>query len=80
MGQAMAKRYKVTILYATETGKAESFAKLLNKLFFNAFDSKVIPMDQYNFHDILNEQCVLIVASTFGNGDAPAMGEVSFHV
>ena len=43
MGQAMAKRYKAIILYATETGKSESYAKMLGELFSYAFDPKVTP-------------------------------------
>ena len=67
----------MTILYATETGKSETFAKSLNNLFLKEFDSKVVCMEDYNIREIGNEQCVLIVASTFGNGDAPENGEVN---
>jgi flavodoxin len=42
MGKALAKRIKCTILYATETGKSERFAKLLSEIFKHAFDAKVI--------------------------------------
>lgn len=41
MGQAMAKRVKATILYATETGKSEAYAKTLCEIFKHAFDAKV---------------------------------------
>ena len=41
MGKALAKRVKCTILYATETGKSERFAKSLSEIFNHAFDSKV---------------------------------------
>ena len=44
MGKALAKRVKCTILYATETGKSERFAKYLAEIFNHAFDSKVIFM------------------------------------
>ena len=42
MGKEMAKRVKCTILYATETGKSEKFAKSLTEIFLHAFDAKVI--------------------------------------
>ena len=42
MGKALARRVKCTILYATETGKSERFAKLLAEIFKHAFDAKVI--------------------------------------
>ena len=41
MGHAMAKRQKVTILYATETGKSEHYANLLKELFSLAFNPRV---------------------------------------
>eukprot|EP00794_Sanderia_malayensis_P014342 gene14341-15838_t len=75
MGEAMAKRHKATILYATETGKSESYAKNLGELFSHAFDPKVICMSDYNFHEMEYEQLILVVASTFGNGEAPTNGE-----
>lgn len=74
--KTLAKRNKVTILYATETGKSEEYATMLNELFLHAFDSKVICMEDYDFANIYNEKCVLIVASTFGNGEAPDNGQV----
>ena len=67
----------VTILYATETGKSEEYSRSLNELFQSSFNSKVVCMDDYNFVDIMNEQCLLIVTSTFGNGEAPDNGLVS---
>ena len=42
MGQAMAKRVKATILYATETGKSQVYAKTLCEIFKHAFDAKVL--------------------------------------
>lgn len=41
MGKALAKRIKCTILYATETGRSERFAKTLCEVFKHAFDAKV---------------------------------------
>lgn len=42
MGQAMAKRVKATILFATETGKSQNYAKTLCEIFKHAFDAKVL--------------------------------------
>lgn len=51
MGQAMAKRVKATILYATETGKSQVYAKTLCEIFKHAFDAKVFaspwPLEDY---------------------------------
>lgn len=42
MGHAMAKRVKATILFATETGKSQDYAKTLCEIFKHAFDPKVL--------------------------------------
>lgn len=41
MRKTMAARTKATILFATETGKSETFAKNLQTLFSYAFNTKV---------------------------------------
>ncbi|XP_072909368.1 nitric oxide synthase, inducible-like [Hemitrygon akajei] len=76
MKKTMAKRTKATILYATETGKSETFAKQLSTLFNGAFNAKVVCMDDYDMNDLSKESLVLVVTSTFGNGDSPGNGEV----
>ena len=80
MSKAMVMRYKATILYATETGKSEKFARTLNDIFLYGFDSKVVCMDDYNADDLLREQCVLVVTSTFGNGESPDNGKVRYLI
>ncbi|CAL1615736.1 unnamed protein product [Knipowitschia caucasica] len=75
MGQAMAKRVKATILFATETGKSHDYAKTLCEIFKHAFDAKVMSMDEYDVVDLEHETLVLVVTSTFGNGDPPENGE-----
>ncbi|CAB1320161.1 unnamed protein product, partial [Coregonus sp. 'balchen'] len=79
MGQAMAKRVKATILFATETGKSQDYAKTLCEIFKHAFDAKVMSMDEYDMVDLEHETLVLAVTSTFGNGDPPENGEVRFN-
>ncbi|XP_067864479.1 nitric oxide synthase 2b, inducible [Heptranchias perlo] len=76
MKKTMAKRTKATILYATETGKSETFAKKLCTLFNGAFNAKVVCMDDYDLSDLAKESLVLVVTSTFGNGDSPGNGEI----
>ncbi|XP_013866594.1 nitric oxide synthase 1 [Austrofundulus limnaeus] len=75
MGQAMAKRVKATILFATETGKSQEYAKTLCEIFKHAFDAKVMSMDEYDVVHLEHETLVLVVTSTFGNGDPPENGE-----
>ena len=40
-GKALSKRIKATILYATETGKSEMYAKKLGEIFGHAFNAQV---------------------------------------
>ncbi|MGH0118446.1 UNVERIFIED_CONTAM: hypothetical protein FKN15_054298 [Acipenser sinensis] len=75
MCHAMAKRVKATILYATETGKSETYAHMLCDIFKRAFDPKVVLMDEYDIVNLEHENLVLVVTSTFGNGDPPENGE-----
>ena len=65
------------MLYLTILGKSKAFANLLNEVFLHGFDSKVYCMQDYRVTDIENEQCVLFVASTFGNGEPPDNGQVN---
>ena len=63
------------ILYATQTGNAETVAKKLQLLAKNqGFNVNLVEM---NFHDITSFRLlrnVAIVTSTFGNGEVPEMG------
>ncbi|KFV65861.1 Nitric oxide synthase, endothelial, partial [Dryobates pubescens] len=79
MGHMMARRVKATILYATETGKSQSYAWNLCQLFQRAFDPKVLCMDEYDVVSLEHETLVLVVTSTFGNGDPPECAEPPSH-
>ncbi|KAG8307258.1 Nitric oxide synthase, brain [Homalodisca vitripennis] len=78
-GGALSKRIKATILYATETGKSEQFAKKLNDILSHAFYSQCLCMDEYDMNDIEHESLFFVVASTFGNGDSPENGQSFAH-
>ncbi|KAL7986985.1 hypothetical protein Chor_005904 [Crotalus horridus] len=75
MRRAMAVRIKATVLYATETGKSETLARKLGDIFNCAFSTKVTCMGDYNLRDLEKETLLLVVTSTFGNGDAPSNGK-----
>lgn len=74
-GKALSKRIKATILYATETGKSEMYAKKLGEIFGHTFNAQVCCMADYDLINIEHEALVLVVTSTFGNGDPPENGE-----
>jgi len=75
MNSIMAKRKKATVLYATETGRSESFAKTFANMLSMAFDVETFCMSDYDFRKIHDESLLIIVTSTFGNGEAPMNGE-----
>ncbi|XP_074641396.1 nitric oxide synthase, salivary gland-like [Tubulanus polymorphus] len=77
MGKALARRVKCSILFATETGKSERYARMLCEVFRQVFDAKVVCMDNYDIMELEHEALVIFVTSTFGNGDPPENG-VSF--
>ncbi|XP_060528614.1 nitric oxide synthase isoform X2 [Cylas formicarius] len=74
-GRALSKRIKATVLYATETGKSEGYAKKLGEIFGHAFNAQVYCMADYDISSIEHEALLLVVTSTFGNGDPPENGE-----
>lgn len=76
-GRALSKRIKATVLYATETGKSEQYAKELCEILSHAFNAKVFCMADYDVMSIEHEALLIVIASTFGNGDPPDNGEVS---
>jgi nitric-oxide synthase, brain len=43
-GRAMSRRIKATVLYGTETGKSEQFAKKLGEIYSHAFNCQVFPL------------------------------------
>lgn len=75
-GRALSRRIKATVLYATETGIAEIYSKKLGEIFGHAFNAQVHCMADYDISSMEHEALLLIVTSTFGNGDPPENGEV----
>ncbi|CAL1272101.1 unnamed protein product [Larinioides sclopetarius] len=74
-GKALSRRIKATILFATETGRSENYAKMLGEIFSHAFNANVVCMTDYDIIDLEHETLLLVVTSTFGNGDPPENGE-----
>ncbi|XP_023692108.2 nitric oxide synthase 2b, inducible [Paramormyrops kingsleyae] len=75
MRRFIAQRVRCTVIYATETGKSQSFAKKLNSMLNSAFNSRVLCMHEYNITDLEKESFLVVVTSTFGNGESPENGK-----
>ncbi|XP_072754682.1 nitric oxide synthase, salivary gland-like [Anoplolepis gracilipes] len=75
-GQALSRRIKATVLFATETGTSQMYAEKLSELLDHAFHSQVLSMADYDIGNIEHEALLLVVTSTFGNGDPPENGKV----
>ncbi|KYN23479.1 PREDICTED: nitric oxide synthase, salivary gland [Trachymyrmex cornetzi] len=75
-GRALSRRIKATVLFATETGTSQMYAEKLGELLGHAFHSQVLSMEEYDISNIEHEALLLVITSTFGNGDPPENGEV----
>lgn len=74
-GRALSRRIKATVLFATETGTSQMYAEKLGELLGHAFHSQVLSMSEYDMSNIEHEALLLVITSTFGNGDPPENGE-----
>ncbi|XP_015598208.1 nitric oxide synthase, salivary gland [Cephus cinctus] len=74
-GRALSRRIKATVLFGTETGKSQMYAEKLGTLLGHAFHSQVLSMADYDISNIEHEALLVVVTSTFGNGDPPENGE-----
>ena len=63
------------ILYATQTGNAETVAKKFQLLAKNqGFNANLFEMNYYNMNTFRQLRNVAMVTSTYGNGEVPEMG------
>lgn len=68
------KQDRVLILYASETGTAEGFAQKAARQ-LQRYKAKVMALDEYNADTLAYEKLLLIITSTFGNGEIPGNGK-----
>jgi sulfite reductase (NADPH) flavoprotein alpha-component len=62
----------IRILFGTETGNAEECATKLERTVTSlGLTAELQDMDDYALDDVVDEELVLIVTSTFGNGQPP---------
>ena len=69
------QKNRILILFGSETGTAaEGFARKAARQ-LNAYHPKVMALDDCNTHQIADEKLLLVVTSTFGNGEIPGNGQ-----
>lgn len=68
------KRDRILILYASETGTAEGFARKAARQ-LQQFRPQVMALDEYSVESLAAEKLLLIITSTFGNGEMPSNGK-----
>ncbi|XP_069987002.1 nitric oxide synthase, salivary gland-like [Penaeus vannamei] len=73
--RALSRRVRATILYATETGKSQTFAHELADVFRKNFSVQVRNMKEYEASALKDERFLLVVAPTAGNGDPPLQAQ-----
>ncbi|OLL31304.1 reductase [Burkholderia sp. SRS-W-2-2016] len=65
-------RPKVTLLWASQTGNTESLTeRYATRLMESGFEIRTACMADYPFASLAKAQYVLLMSSTFGDGDAP---------
>ena len=68
----------VTILVGSQTGNAEGCAKKMAKeLNGGRFETEVVDMGQYDSGRLAGEKNLLIITSTYGDGEPPTMRQTS---
>jgi MioC protein len=61
-----------TILFGTETGNAEMVAdEVLDSLSTIGFVGEVHSMEEFSVEDLPTQQCLILITSTYGEGDLP---------
>lgn len=69
-------RPKVVLLWASQTGNVESLTEqYATQLMDSGFEIRTSCMDDYSLASLEKAQYVLMMTSTFGDGDAPDNGE-----
>lgn len=68
------KQDRILILYASETGTAEGFARKAARQ-LSRYRPKVMALNEYNTDILASEKLLLVVTSTFGNGEMPSNGK-----
>ncbi len=71
-GVPVAPKHPLLVLYGSQTGTAEGVAKRAAKASeARGFAPRLVPMDKYETVDLTKEERVIVITSTYGDGDPP---------
>ncbi|MDG0970044.1 MAG: flavodoxin domain-containing protein [Porticoccaceae bacterium] len=77
--EGMATASNIRVLFGSETGTAEEFAfDLGTALQSEDYACEVTDFDDYTSADLASEELVIVVTSTYGNGEAPYNAEDTY--
>jgi nitric-oxide synthase len=77
--QMLAKRPRIRVLFASETGKSKEFAQRFASSMERLMHCEAIQMDEYDLKQLEKETHLVVICSTFGSGQPPENGEVSLN-
>jgi sulfite reductase (NADPH) flavoprotein alpha-component len=75
----LAEKPEITVLFGSQTGNAEKLARVLHTRLVNAgFPARVEGMGSYKTSQLKRDNLILIIVSTYGEGDPPD-NALAFH-
>ncbi|MCX7108540.1 MAG: assimilatory sulfite reductase (NADPH) flavoprotein subunit [Proteobacteria bacterium] len=75
----LAEKPEITVLFGSQTGNAEKLARVLRAQLVNAgFPARVEGMGSYKTSQLKRDNLILIIVSTYGEGDPPD-NALAFH-
>ncbi len=66
-----AVKVPITIIWGSQTGNAEGCCKQLAKAMKDGFDAEILDMAEVSADDLCSKENLLVVTSTYGDGEAP---------
>ena len=80
MPQRISLMSKITILYGTETGNSEYLSDLLSQAFDDhSLDNQIFDLGEYEGEQIKDENTIVIITSTYGNGEPPSNAQAFYE-
>ena len=70
----------IKIVFGTETGNSESLAKITGKrLQSHGYQVGIVDLDDFSVDELTSTKILLVITSTFGEGEPPSNAEIFFE-